>query len=561
MYGYRHGEVPMPESKLDHTKVDPSMRFSKTYVSQHEVLPQVPISATLPIYFSGSANPRPDPNFPPNVVIGVLARNGTVPPKASPILLAALKTFTRSFVERNLAPLSSGDAEFEDWLSGCPYTAARIEELRAVWYANPTNDPFVEQSQTQIKGFIKDESYPEYKPPRCINSRADWFKCYSGPLFGAIGKRMFYTMEEFIKTVPVREQPDYMLEKIFTLVGILTNNDATSYECHFKKEIMEAIEFVLYDYMCENVPEYKDRMGKIKKVLSGTQNLIYKYFKLTMDCKRMSGEMCTSLGNGFTTVVLVYFWAWLTEQLAKMLAEGDDNTTFWYNPDLVPSEADWLQMGWMMKVEYPKSIGVASFCGNVFDHDDRLVVTNPIEALLDFGWTNKRYVNARPVVKVELLRAKGLSLAYQYNGCPILGCFGRKIIELTQGVKIRQSIYNCMNQYEKEQMLINTYEKMPPYIEPSPATRMLVEDLYNITIEEQLSFEKGLQALKLWTDIEMPFLTSQLSVTHYENYTAPVGEHWVYPGHVDHDAVRRKLSLFGEVTKDFVESYYQSQEN
>jgi len=556
MFGYRHGEVPLPMSKLDPSKIKKTIKFGASKVGHMDHVPRVPVSRTLPIYFSGSANPRPCPNFPPNVVIAILARVGMDPPPPCKRIIACLRKFVLSFCEQFLIPLETAEVSFDDWLDQCPYTEKRKMELREVWRNSPFDKPVMVPHSTDVKSFIKDESYQEYKAPRTINSRADWFKCYSGPLFGAIGKKVFYTIPEFIKTVPVRSQPEFIIERLYDAFSRVANNDATSYEAHFVPIIMDNIEFVMYFYMCRLSPVFTAKMEEIQATLTGDQLLIFKFFRVVTSAMRMSGEMNTSLGNGFTTLMLVLFLGWINECIVKLQAEGDDNLSIWQFAECVPTEDDWKNLGWVMKVETPESVCVASFCGNVFDIDDKIVIVDPRTALLDFGWVRKTYVNASDVLLLQLLRSKALSMAHQYNGCPMLGTFGRHVVNITSHIKIRKSVVDTMNLYDKAEYLAVVEEDLPAHIEPSMANRILVQRLYSISVEEQLAFEASVPLIGLWSCVEPNFLTTLTSVENYERYTTVTTDEWVFPGSPNLHLVEDVIRSFGPITSEFVETYY-----
>jgi len=368
---------------------------------------------------------------------------------------------------------------------------------------------------------------------------------------------VFHELPEFIKTVPTREQPDYIMERLMDCFSSIANNDATSYEAHFTKLVMENIEFQVYNYMCSSSPLLMHRMKLIEEVLTGPQHLIFKYFSVWLKSLRESGEMNTSLGNGVTTDILVLFLAWIRMCLVKLSAEGDDNISAWQFEKCVPTVEDWKELGWNMKVERPDSVCTASFCGNVFDQDEKVVIVDPREALINFGWVRKNYVNASDSLLLELLRSKALSMAHQYNGCPILGKFGRHVVALTDHIKVRKSIINTMSQYDKEEYLRNCIGVLPPHIEPGAGSRFIVEKLYGISITEQLAFEASIDQITLWSCVELNFVVPNNSVHCFENYTAPRNESWVFPGVDDKAEVERVLRSFGDITSGFTSSFYR----
>ncbi len=240
----------------------------------------------------------------------------------------------------------------------------------------------------------------------------------------------------------------------------------------------------------------------------------------------------------------------------KLRAEGDDNLNVWQYAERAPTEEDWKEMGWKMKVETPESVCTASFCGNVFDLYDKIVVVDPREALINFGWVRKVYVNAGPNLLLQILRSKALSMAHQYNGCPMLGIFGRHIVELTAGIKMRQSIVDTMNAYDREEYLSIVGAELPAHIEPSESNRQLVYSLYGITASEQVAFEKSVPQIKLWSAIEPNFCCSKSTSDCWDKYTSVVGSPWVFEGPTCHDEVERVIRSFGEITSGFVDTFY-----
>ncbi len=74
--------------------------------------------------------------------------------------------------------------------------------------------------------------------------------------------------------------------------------DYTSFEALFTPELMDAVEMQLYDYMLEHVSGGKDTLRLIRRVQLGRNHIDSKYVSVDISGKRMSGEMCTSLGNG-----------------------------------------------------------------------------------------------------------------------------------------------------------------------------------------------------------------------------------------------------------------------
>jgi len=156
----------------------------------------------------------------------------------------------------------------------------------------------------------------------------------------------------------------------------------------------------------------------------------------------------------------------------------------------------------------------ASFCGQVYDIEDLAVVTDIREQVCRLGWTNKKYVRANEHTKLELLRARGYSLLYQYGRCPILGVLGRKILDLTDGVVIRESIINNLDSWEREKLrAAMKYGVVSTVVGDN--TRHLVEKLYKISVRDQLDIEASLVNLQLGQFLPFQFDVVPPSWTEY----------------------------------------------
>jgi hypothetical protein len=163
--------------------------------------------------------PHPDTSDPVTMLQGVKKRFANAVPLASKIKLRKFRRFVRRLVKQNFKPLSrESDTSFENWIANTHYPEWRKQELRNVWeqMGKPEGDytRWFDKNRkrlTVVKSFIKDETYPEYKHARAINSRADPFKCLVGPIFKLIEKEVF-RHRDFVKNVPVKDRPKYIME-------------------------------------------------------------------------------------------------------------------------------------------------------------------------------------------------------------------------------------------------------------------------------------------------------------------------------------------------------------
>ena len=147
-------------------------------------------------------------------------------------------------------------------------------------------------------------------------------------------------------------------------------------------------------------------------------------------------------------------------------------------------------------------------------------------------------------------------MAHQYNGCPLLGHFGRRIVELTAHVRIRQSVLNNMEAYKREAMQKYLKTPLPEFVDPPAATRALVEQLYNIPVEDQRAFEAAVNNITLDVQLSFSFILPPCWDSVFENYTHPLDQEWQAPFQEDHTRLRAFIGEFGKTTVGFMRDYY-----
>lgn len=495
-YGYRNGEVVLP--KLPEIKVD-------VKIVTHEARPdptyRPAVQVSLGFHWEGVALPHPDPSHTPTFEAGVRKRFAVKVPIPEKRLLRRLRKFVRKWCVDNLVPLDPAlDDTVETWLQKCPYPQRRKEELLREW---KQCRGLLEQKHFFVKMFEKDETYVEYKHARAINSRTDVFKCAVGPIFRLIEKEVF-SLPWFIKKVPINERPAYIIDRALRQDAVYLATDYTAFEAHFTREMMESCEFILYEYMTSRLPAGPAWMRMVRQVIGGRNRCINKNLTVEINATRMSGEMNTSLGNGFSNLMFMLFAA--SEcgcSEVRGVVEGDDGLFSMSVPAgaRLPDVEFFARMGLTMKLERHDTLSSASFCGLVFDPTDRNNVTNPLEAMAEFGFGNWKYRRAKSSTLEQLARCKAFSMAYQYPGCPILKSLSRYVLRSTRrhGKIGSQQFRNILerhviNPYYREQMF-EALEHGVPDVEIGMNTRLLVEKLYGITVEAQIEAEEYLDSL------------------------------------------------------------------
>lgn len=530
LYGYRATEVELPT--IAPVAGDCKMNFNSLYRNQDHVADHKPMRVSLGCHVDGAANPVPDLNCPITSALGVGKRFISATPQPDPALLLEFSRFVGQEIELEFTPLKPDtDLSVMSWLYGngddippCNYTDWRKKDLMEKF--NKIDDPY-DLAHYIVKSFIKDESYPEFKHSRAINSRTDEFKCLVGPCFRAIEKVVFQN-EDFIKKVPMRDRSEVIHNDLYLPGAHYGANDFSSYEASMVKPLMEACEFQLYEYMLRHNPEFRQFMHYVRKVLAGTNICEFKWFTVYVEAKRMSGEMNTSLGNGFTNRMVLKF---LCKKKGctdfKCKVEGDDSVYRAIGD--YPDAADFAKLGLVAKLEVGHDLNEMSFCGLIYDEEDKNNVTDPIVALLDFGWTTRDYAGSNMKRRLELLRSKSLSMAYAYPGCPILSALARYGLRVTRGVRMGRYLNSAkISQWDRDQLIeaIEFFreQKKHGHVTEKPVgfrTRLLVERKFNLPVNFQLSVESyldGLNDLKPLVIPNLDLFTSEHQQRFYAKY-------------------------------------------
>lgn len=225
----------------------------------------------------------------------------------------------------------------------------------------------------------------------------------------------------------------------------------------------------------------------------GTNTIKFNGARLNIDATRMSGEMNTSLGNGFTNLVLIKLICSEKGYDVHPVIEGDDAL---FKCPAVITQEDFAQYGVKCKIETHSSIYTAGFCGIVFDNESKSNICNPTKVMLKLPWSSRKYLTAKDKATKSLLKSKALSILWQYPGCPIVNSFALSVLRQTfhvTGKYERQDYDQNTQQYLQKTSVITSYDeliKTTPMREITMSTRILMEQKFDYTIQEQLELEK-----------------------------------------------------------------------
>lgn len=465
---------------------DVSMRRGRKYARVD--IPRV----SLGCHVEGAAAPSPDPNDARNVVGGVCKRVGCQRPDIDKYVLREFRSFVRSFIRRNIKPLPVGTRfSVRRWLAGTNYPVWRQCQIVQKWLrANQC----LSARHLYCSSFIKRESYYHsgdmFKEARTINSRSDAFKAFSGPIFSEIEK-VLYRLEPFIKHVPVADRARYVFDKLHQPGATYIATDYTSFEAHFHSKVLRACELQLYRYMLRNCANGRAIADTLCRAIAGQNVLTFGGLRVSVSGCRMSGDMCTSLGNGFTNYMLMAFACKKSGALFRGVVEGDDGL---FRVDKKIDESIFEKLGFRIKLEYHSSLATARFCSMVFSDDSKRVMCDPVKKLLNTGWTfSESRFSAKS--RKQLLRAKALSLLCECPGVPICSSFGKYLYRCTGGCPRYSGLSGGKDWHEEQLDITDDRIQQSLVTEVSNTDRDLVERVYGVPVSRQLVIEKYFDSL------------------------------------------------------------------
>lgn len=448
-----------------------------------------------------------------STVRGVLRRLMLATPQIDGARLRRFRSFVRMWLRsearrHGLMPLRTV-LTFEQWLDSTHYPEWRKQELRVARRRLDEGIPM--RRLYEIGCFDKIEGLEGAKENRIINARCDYSKVMFGPMVKSI-EHAVYELPEFVKHVPVWQFPDVISERCTPSPGQkVIATDYTSFEGHFDPVLIKSCEGQLYTYMMQFVDP--DLASTFVGVLSGTNVAKSPKLHYTVRGCRMSGDMCTSLGNGFTNLMVMKFLCYENRSSCEGFVEGDDGIFKITGP--IPTAQDYASLGFSIKIDLCDDPQLASFCGQVYAKNSKDIIVDPVYAALSVGWTAGDQRHGKEAVIRGLSRAKAISLAYQAPGCPIVAALARAMLRLTDGVTPVFSTIHGMRDYW-ELYLMGDVIKLSPtvlkklHVGPTLESRSVMERMYGFSVEDQKTLETyfdGWTELKPWSH---PLITSHI---------------------------------------------------
>jgi hypothetical protein len=305
-------------------------------------------------------------------------------------------------------------------------------------------------------------------------------------------ERVVYQLPYFVKNIPVRDRSKYIFDFLNQPGFSYIATDHSSFEAHMTGEVMRACEIQLYDYMVQSLPQRRLIMHHIANALPKKNRCHFKGFDIEVPGSRMSGDMCTSLGNGFTNLMVMLFLLnkkGLSPATVRGVVEGDDGLFAIPNAGVCPTVGEFKQLGFDIKLQRSSHIGEAGFCQMFFHEDVRENIADPAKIIAKFGWSDSCIAHGKQNKRLGLLRAKSFSLLFELPFCPVVRSLALYGLRVTRGIRLRFSEHNTwhtqvlkahLDKLNMESILCNRVPR---------ENRELVANLFNISVKRQLELE------------------------------------------------------------------------
>lgn len=372
----------------------------------------------------------------------------------------------------------------------------------------------------RVKLFLKDETYPEFKFARGINTRHDESKIFMA-CFVKVMEEKFYQFTPFVKHVPVKERPAHGVRVLSRLhmspedPGAFTTlgdgdlgglrfyvTDHTAFESAMSPEIMHAFEMAAVEAM---FPSYPQAVAMLDRILRGKQTIVNYFASCTRMGGRMSGDLTTSIGNGITNLFSIE-WILTSRHIPhSVMVEGDDGLI------AVPRQYAldarwWTELGFTVKLDEVKHPKLSGFCGMYYsDLPDgtSVLFREPAKIVASTGWLSANYDRQ---TALSLMRGRALSLAVELAGEPVITAYTRYLVRKF-GVGVARWDNTWWNRHHLESLQITcevigkwlsariTTQFQTLYKPISPMARETFHKIFDIDPLQQIELEQHFDEL------------------------------------------------------------------
>lgn len=374
----------------------------------------------------------------------------------------------------------------DEWLEHSRYNQQQRAQMRKR-ALEVINGEITDRKILLINSFIKSEFYNELKECRIINSRSDWFKAFIGPYIKQVEKVIYD--EHFIKHKTPNQVAD-MMQYIAEGFDLFYETDYSSFEGSYTLDFMKRVELKMFKHVLHNYPE---AVSMIEKSYN-KNHIVYRgdpHYACEFEGSRMSGEMWTSLCNGFTNMMLVLFMLHKSDSMGKFLVEGDDGFI------ACTRELDFTiakKLGFSLKIEATMEASHVKFC-SLSTCDGRIVpdirrvlshygVINDIQVANLFRSQSKRGKRQLD----QLMKSKAHSLLATSAGVPILQELALQQLRVYEKTILNPKYFDY---WESEFYDLYSQQRALPITDNM---RAFVAENFDIPVKDQLAIESAIRS-------------------------------------------------------------------
>lgn len=345
-------------------------------------------------------------------------------------------------------------------------------------------------------GPLIQETAPALKNARCIQGASNIAKVMFNPVFNAIADRLFHLNIPrlgycpFAKGLQVSEVPRFVEENLRREGEKYSATDHTAFEAHASIEAMIACEMQVYKFAVAKMPWARKWFEGVFEAMTWETKCRFRSVKLTTHDCRMSGDGCTSLGNGITNFFLIEFAAFKSRTHVRQLVEGDDGILVCSHN--FPGAEFFKKLGFDVKIDSQTELNRVGFLSLEWDAEEQFAFRDPRSVLSRFGLSFSEARHGGKEVIQGLLRAKAFSLLALYPDEPILNTLASRVLDLTEGIKERfDKIRSWKDEYVARMFIFNRNQVLSKkWHSPTQRSRNFVAENYGISVGDQHCIEK-----------------------------------------------------------------------
>jgi len=378
--------------------------------------------------------------------------------------------------------------------------------------------------------FGKDEFYPcdqdptaetdglQFKYSRNIQPRTKKANMILGPIMHAIEKYLFHDSSdyakpnplnpEFVKCFSTQDKAKY-LAQVFSGDSSVYGTDASAFECQMRNYVLLNSELpMLRAHLSTSEFENADYVitwlyHNIFSVASPTgQRGRLSNCDLPILDMRCSGDMMTSLGNGWNNLMFLKFcfsrYSNTHPSNIRVVVEGDDGLVA-SSAELEGIKDTFEKLGLSYKFDRYTNVQEAKFCQLTFNAGGELF-REALGPILRSGWLPMKYRFANRNTRLALLRLRALSYIHQYPNAPIICVWAKRVLDLTAvaETRLKRLVQSESNMYLREQMDLTLHSNLP--LDAGVVheqMRLPYMHNYGVSIADQVGLERQLAAMCL----------------------------------------------------------------